>query len=169
MHFVLPVVVMSDAPETRFHTAEHGFESGERVFRQLGVNNRCHRGALARYSAGGIHVVLAEAASDGVDADHGVHVAGGDAAGDIGASHGFQGFGIFPVRLCGDSDPEPLVEQIAADYRGSERRMFHIGVAGDEKNVNGIPAESFHLKAGHRQKFDVFVHDHSCWFRLRLA
>ena len=57
-----------------------------------------------------------------------------------------------PVRLGDDADPKALRLQQPADDRHAEARMVDIGVAGDEDDVAGIPAERLHLRARHRQQ-----------------
>ena len=152
---------MRDAAKARFDAAENGFDSGKCAFGKLSVDNRRHRRPVSGFAAGGVHVVFAETAADSVDADHGVHVSGRDSDCDIGAPHDFERLGILPVRLGDHADAEPFIEQVTPDYGGSERRVFHIGVTCQKQNVDGIPAESFHLAAGHRQKFYIFVHKRS--------
>ena len=50
--------------------------------------------------------------------------------------------GAGPVGLGDDADPETLRFQHPTDHRHAEAGMVDIGVAGDQDDVAGVPAQS---------------------------
>ena len=161
-HFVLPVIVMGHAAHAGFHAAEHGRDAGESTFAELGIDHRRHRRFQTGFPAGRIHVVRTQTAADGIDADHGIHIAGGDAAGDAGATHDLDRIGIFPVGLCDDADAPAVIEEEPSDQRHAEGRMVHVGVAGDQQYIEFLPAQLIHFRPAHRDKLRFQIHAAPC-------
>jgi len=57
-----------------------------------------------------------------------------------------------PVRLANDADAEALRFEQAPDQRHAEARVVDVGVAGDQDDVAGIPAQGVHFGARHGQE-----------------
>ena len=57
-----------------------------------------------------------------------------------------------PVGLADDADAEPLGFEQPPDQRHAEARMIDVGVAGDDDDVAGVPAQRAHFLARHRQE-----------------
>ena len=70
-----------------------------------------------------------------------VHVAGADAEEQARAGRtGARARATPPVGLAQDRDPEPGGLEHAAEDRHGERRVIDVGVAGDEDDVDRVPA-----------------------------
>jgi hypothetical protein len=118
----------------------------------LGVDGDGAVGALVGLGVGGVGVVGADLAVGGVAVDHRIHVAGGDAEIQRRLAERAEGVGGVPVGLADDADAVALCFQQAPDQRHAEARVVDVGVAGDEDDVAGVPAERGHLGARHRQE-----------------
>ena len=161
---ILPVVVVDDPSHACLQSTEHDRNAGKRLPDQLGVDGERVRRPLAGLAVFRKTVITAEAAADGVDVDHGIHVAAGDAAADAGTPHHLERFRIAPVRLGDESDPVTAVDQQPTDDRHAERRVIDVAVAGDQQNIEFFEPGGEHLLAGRRQKFGLTdrVHRFSC-------
>jgi hypothetical protein len=151
-HLVRPVVVMGNATQAGFDAADHDRRVGIGLAAALAVDNHRPIRALAAFVVGGVGVVMAQASVGGVAIDHRIHVAGSDSEKQIRLTQRPEGLGRGPIRLGNDADPETLRFQQPADDGHAEAGMIHVGVAGDQDNVAGIPAERVHLGARHRQE-----------------
>ena len=159
-HLILPVVVVSDPPETRFHPAEDRGLSGECRLAELGIDHRCMGRLQTGLTAGRKHVLMAHAASRRVNADHRVHVSAGDGTADGGRAEGLERVGILPVRLGDHADTIALIHQQTPDQCRTEGWMVHIGIARNKKDVDRIPFAGFHLFPGQRNKSGQIVFGH---------
>ena len=164
-HLVLPVVVMSDPPETRLHPAEDRWFSGKCSLAELGIDHRRMGWFQPRLSAGRKHIFMTHAASRRIDANHGVHVAAGDGTADRGRAEGLERVGILPVRLGDHADTIARIHQQTPDQSRTERRMVHIGITGNKQDVNRIPFAGFHLFPGQRDKSGQIVFGHKSLLR----
>ena len=151
-HLVGPVVVMGDAAQRTFNAAEHDRHVAECLAAALRIDDYRPVGAPAALAMGCVAVVMAQTAVGRVAVDHGIHVAAGDAEEQGRPSERRERLGAVPVRLGDDADPESLRFQEAPDDGHAETRVVHIGVAGDQHDVAGVPAEQVHLLARHRQE-----------------
>ena len=131
--------------------------SGERFLAALAIDQRTAIGACAALPAGRVGIIRAQFAVGGVAVDHRIHVAGGDAEKQVRFAEHLERFFRMPVRLRNDTDTKTLRLEQAADDGHTERRMVHIGIAGDDNDVAGIPAKRIHLRPGHGQEFSGAV------------
>ncbi len=60
--------------------------------------------------------------------------------------------GAVPVRLRDDAHAQAHGLQHPADERHAEAGVVHIGIAGDQHDVAGVPAQRRHLGARHGQE-----------------
>ncbi len=108
--------------------------------------------ATARPPAGGVGVVGTGFAVRGIAVDHGIHVAGGDAEEEVRPAERLERRFRLPVRLGDDADAETLGLQQPPDDGHAEGGVIDVGIARDEDDVAGIPAQGIHLRAAHGQK-----------------
>jgi hypothetical protein len=88
----------------------------------------------------------------GVAIDHRIHVAGSHAEEQVRLAERLESPGRQPVRLADDADTKTLRLEQTADQRHAEARVVDVGVAGDQDDVAGIPAELVHLGPRHWQE-----------------
>jgi len=155
---ILPVVIMSNTAHARLHSAEHSGNSRKRRFAELGIDNGRHLRFEPGAPARRINVVTPEAAPDGINTEHGIHIAGCDSTGDARPAHHLDRIGIPPVRLCNDADPPPFRQQKTPDQRHGKRGMIHICVARHKQNIEFLPAEMDRLGAAHGNEFRFVFH-----------
>ena len=151
-HLVLPVVVVGDAAQGGFDATEHHRDVGVGFLAALAVDQAGAVGALAGDAAGGVGVVGTDLTVGGVAVDHGVHVAGGDPEEQVRLAELHEVVLRAPVGLGDDPHAEALGLQQAADDGHAERRMIDVGIAGDDDDVAGIPAQLIHLFPAHGQE-----------------
>ena len=149
-HLLGPVVVMGDATQRRLDAAEHDRHILERLAAALRVDEGAAIRPPAALAAGGVGVVVAQPAVRRVAVDHRIHVAAGDAEEQGRLAQRLERFGRLPVGLGDDADAIALGFEQPADNRHAEARVIDIGVAGDQHDVAGVPAEGGHLGASHR-------------------
>jgi hypothetical protein len=106
----------------------------------------------AAFAARCVGIVRSRLSIRRVAVDHRVHVAGGDAKEQVRPAQGLEGILRSPGGLRDDAHAEPLALQQAPDDRHTEGGMIDVGVAGDDDDVAGIPAQRIHLGARGRQK-----------------
>ncbi len=132
--------------------ADDDRRAGVSLAAALGVDGDGAVGTLVGFGVGSVGVVGADFAVGGVAVDHRIHVAGGDAEIQRRLAERAEGVGRVPVGLANDADAIALRFQQAPDQRHAEAGVVDVGVAGDEDDVAGVPAERGHLGARHRQK-----------------
>ena len=148
---VAPVVVMSQPAERGLDAAGDDRHARKRLAGPLAVGDRRAIGPQADPAAGRIGVVVADLLVGRVVVDHAVHVAGADAEEQPRAAELPPGLGAPPVGLAQDRDPKPGRLEHPAQDPHRERRMIDVGVAGDEHDVDVVPAPRLHLGAAGRQ------------------
>ena len=147
--FVRPVVEVSDAAETGFDAADHDGDVREEVFEDVGVDGGGVVGAEAVIAAGGVGVFAAAFSGSGVVIDHGVHAAGGDAEEEPWGAEFFEVAEVVaPIGLGDDGDLEAFGFEETADDGGAEGRVVDVGVAGDDDDIEFVPAACEDFVAG---------------------
>ena len=157
-HGVVPVVIMRKAAQGGLDPADDHRRVGKGLSGAVAVNDDGAVGAAAALPAGGIEVVAAPLFGHGVVGDHRVEIAGVDQHGEARPAHGAEGVRRVPVGLGEDGDAEPRLFQHAADDRGAEGRMIHIGVARDQQKVIPVPAAGDQVVAADGQKVQAVGH-----------
>ena len=76
----------------------------------------------------------------------------GNAEEQIRFAQGLESVDVLPIGLGDDADAKALRFQGPADHRHAEAGVVDIGIAGDDDDVAGIPAELLHLGPAHRQE-----------------
>ena len=141
---------MGDAPQAGLDAADDDRYTGERLARTLRIDDHRAVGPQSALTARRVGIIAADAPIARIAVDHRVHVAGGDAEEEVRLAEHAERVGALPVRLRDDADTEALRLKQAPDDRHAKARMVDVGVAGDDDDVAGIPAERVHLGAGHR-------------------
>ncbi|MNP27478.1 hypothetical protein D3C76_1203910 [compost metagenome] len=144
---------MGDTAQRGLDAAEHDRHALVRLAAALAVDHAGAIRALAGQAARGIGVVGTDLLVGGVAVDHRVHVAGRDTEEQVRLAELHEVVFGLPVRLGNDAHAEALGFQQAADDGHAERRMVDVGIAGDDDDVAGIPAELIHLRPAHRQEW----------------
>ncbi len=152
-HLVAPVVVVGNAPQRAFDTAQNNGHILVGFTAALAVDDGRAVGALATHVARGVGVVGADLAVSRITVDHRVHVARRHTPKQIGLAQGLEGIGTVPIGLCNDADTKALGFQHTADDGHAKARVVHIRVAGDQDDVAAVPAQLVHLGTAHRQKW----------------
>ncbi len=145
-HLLRPVVEVRDAPERRLDAADHDRHVLVRLPGALRVHDHAAVGPRAGHAVRGVGVVAADAAVRGVAVHHRIHVAAGDAEEQVRLAQAHEVAGRVPVGLGDDADAEALRLEHAADDGHAEAGVVHVGVARDDDDVAGIPAERVHLR-----------------------
>ena len=166
-HFILPVIVMSQAAHTSTDAAEDRGDAGESGFAQLDIDGFGMWWSHSGFTGRGVHIFVPQSSSCGINTNHGIHIAAGDSASDFGASEEFQRVRIFPIRLSDHADPESVMFQQSADDSRAERRVIHIGIAGDKQDINGIPFTRLHFFFCHGEKFGK-IHNYTIQKKVRF-
>jgi hypothetical protein len=149
-HLVRPVIIMGNAAQAGFDRADHYVAAGKGFATALRIDDDGMIGPLVRFTVRGISVVGAWLAIGGVAIDHRIHVAGGDAEEQIRLAERPESLCRQPVGLTDDADTKTLRLEQTPDQRHAETRVIDVGVAGDEDDVAGIPAEEVHFGTRHR-------------------
>ncbi len=158
-HPVLPVVVVGDAPQRGLDPADHdGCGRPERPARQPGVDRHGPIGAPSRLPTRRVGVVRSGALVGGVVVDERVHRTGGDPDEQAGAPQAQEVLGRVPARLGHDSHPESACLQDPADHRCPEGGVIDVGVAGDQEDVDAVPAAGRDLGGMHGQEPGRRIH-----------
>ena len=144
-HRVVPVIVVGEAPEARLQSADHDRHVRECLARPVRVDDHGAVGPAAGALSGGVKVLAAAFFRGGVVRDHAVEVAGADQHAELRPSHRGEVVRAVPVRLREHRHAVARRLQHAADHRGAEGRMVHVGVAGDEQEVVPPPAAGDHI------------------------
>ena len=149
---VAPVIVMGQAPQRGLDAAGDDRHAGKRLAGALAVGESGAVGPQADPAAGAVGVVVADLLVGRVVVDHAVHVAGADAEEQPRPAELPPGLGAAPVGLAQDRHAKPgRLEHAAQDAHG-ECRMIDVGVAGDEDDVDLVPAPRVHLGTRCRQR-----------------
>ena len=148
-HLLRPIVEVGDTPQAGLDAADDDRYTGERLARTLRIDDHRAVGPQSALTARRVGIIAADAPIARIAVDHRVHVAGGDAEEEVRFAEHAERVGALPVRLRDDADPEALRLEQAPDDRHAEARMVDVGVAGDDDDVAGVPAERVHLGARH--------------------
>ena len=151
-NFFGPVVEVRDATQRRFDTTDDERGIGKRFTSTLCVNDDGTVRPFAALAVRRVRVVAAHATVRRVAVHHRVHVAGGDAEEQVRAAKLRERIGTAPVRLSKNANAETLGFQQAPHERHAEAGVVDVGIAGDQDDVAGIPAEQVHLRAGNGQE-----------------
>ena len=143
---------MGNAAQAGLDRADDHVAAGEGLAAALGIDGDRAVRPLVGLGVGRVGVVGADLAVGGVAVDHRIHVAGGDAEEQVGFAQFPEVGRRIPVRLADDADAETLRFEQAPDQRHAEAGMVDVGVAGDQDDVAGIPAERVHFGARHGQE-----------------
>ena len=100
-------------------------------------------------SAGSIGVKVAAFFRHGIMVDHGIHVAGTNQKSQPRTAEPHDVFAVFPVGLRYNADFVTVFLENAGNYRGTERRMVHVGVAQNINKISLLPAASLHFFSCH--------------------
>ncbi len=118
----------------------------------LGVDCRGVVRPFVRRAVWRVGIIGTDLAVGGITVDHRVHVPGGNAEIQVGPTQGSEWIDRAPVRLSYDTDPEALGLQQPPDQRHAEAGVVDVGIAGDQNDVAGVPAEYGHFLLRHGQK-----------------
>ena len=146
-----PVVEVRDAAQAGLDAADDERNALEGLPHALRVDDHRVIGAPAGLAIRRVGVVRPDAAIRRVAVHHGVHVARRHAEEERGRAQRLEGLGGGPVRLGDDADAKALGFEQASDHGHAEARVVHVGVAGDQDDVAGVPPQRVHLGAGHGQ------------------
>jgi hypothetical protein len=151
-HPVLPVIIVSDPAQGRLDAAEHDRHVLVGFLAALAVHQAGTIGPRAGQATRGVGVVGADFLVGGVAVDHRIHVAGRDTEEQVRLAELHEVVLGLPVGLGNDADPETLGLEQATDDCHAERRVIDVGIARDNDDVAGIPAELIHLLPAHGQE-----------------
>ena len=118
----------------------------------MAIRQRRPVGPQADPAAGRIGVVVADLFVGRVMIDQRIHVAGADGEEQPRPAELPPRLDDSPVRLAQHGDAKSGRFQHAAQDRHGEARVIDVGVAGDENDIDGIPAALAHLGRRHRQR-----------------
>ncbi len=147
-----PVVVVRDAPKRRLDASQHDRHSRERLPAQVGVHDRRAVRAHARAATGRVLIFGPHLLLRGQPVEHRIEVARADADEKARPSHSKDVAGVPPIGLRDDADFVATAFEEASDENRSERGVVDVGVAGDDEDVELVPAARLHLGAGRRQE-----------------
>ena len=139
---------MGQAAKRRLDAAGDDGDAGEGFPRPLAIDERGPVRPQADAAAGGIGVVVADFLVGGVVVDERVHVPRAYREEETGTAELPPGFAGLPQRLAQDGDAEPRAFEHAVQDRHGEAGVVDVGVAGDEDDVDGVPAAFAHLRSG---------------------
>jgi hypothetical protein len=105
-------------------------------------------GAQADLAAGGVGVVVADLLVGGVVINERIHVAGADGEEEAWPAELPPRFARAPIGLAEDRDAKPRRLEHPAQDRHREAGVVDVGVAGDEDDVDRIPAARIHVWRG---------------------
>ena len=142
---------MRDAPQACLDATDDNGHIFISLAATLGIYHHGVIRPFTRLPVRRIGIVAADLAIRGITIDHGIHVARRDPVKQVGLSESPKIADTGPVRLGNDADPESLGLKHAADHRHAETGMVHVGIAADQNNIAGIPAQRIHLPTGNRQ------------------
>ena len=158
---VAPVVVVGQSAQRCLDAADH--DGRVRVERLEDARIDGHRavGAESGLAAGRVGVVAAQAEVGRVVVHHRIHAAGRDAEEEA----RFAQFAevaqvVAPVGLRHDGHAVAFGLQQPADDRRSEGGVIDVGIAGEQDDVEVVPAECFHLFGRGREPVARVVGSH---------
>ena len=151
-NFVRPVVVMGNAAQASFDSAQDNRNVFVGFAAALAVDNGGAVGALAANVTGGVGIIAANFSIRGVAVDHGIHVSRRHTPKQIGLTQYLERFGTLPIGLGNDADAKALGFEHAPDNCHAKTGMVHIRVACHQNNIAAVPAQLVHLCAAHWEK-----------------
>jgi hypothetical protein len=151
-HLLGPVVVVRNAAQRGLDAADHDGHVLVGLARALRVDDHAAVRPGARDAVRRIGVVASDAAIRGVAVHHRIHVAARDTEEQVRPAEAHEVARGMPVRLGDDPDTEALRLEYATDDGHAEARVVHVGVARDDDDVAGVPAELVHLCPRHGQE-----------------
>ncbi len=147
---------MGQAAQRRLDAAGDDRHAGERLAGAMAVGQRGAIGTQADAAARRIGVVVADLLVGRVVVDERIHVAGADAEEQARPAKLPPRLAAMPVRLAEHGDAEAGRLQHARQDGHGEAGMIDVGVAGDEDDIDAVPAARPHLgAAGRRQRRGV--------------
>jgi len=152
-HPVVPGVVMGNAAQAGLDPTQHQRRgSFEMLADQVGVGKHRPVRSASVLPARGVVIGFAALARGGAVGNHGIDRAASDAP----EQRGFAETGDVVLRLeiglGNDSDPEAVPDQEFANHSHADKRRVDVGVAGDEDDVEPIPAQLSHFFSGAGEK-----------------
>ncbi len=150
--FFGPVVEVRDTPQRGLDAADDDGHVLVGLAGTLRIHDHATVGSRAGDAVRRVGIVAADPAIRGVAIHHRIHVATGDAEEQVRPAELHEVAGGVPVGLGNDADAESLSFEHAPDDGHAEARVVHVGVAGDDDDVAGIPAELIHLRPRHGQE-----------------
>ena len=156
---VAPVVVMGEAAEGGFDAACDDGDAGVGFAGALAVGEGRAVGAEADSAAGRVGVIVSDFAVSRVMVDHRVHVAGADAEEQLRAAETAPIVDAFPVRLAHDADAVAGGFEDSPEDRHREAGVIDVGVAGDEHDVEFVPAAGAGFFQRHGERASGFELD----------
>ena len=146
---VVPIVVVREAPQGRFHPAYDHRDLRPELLEDAGVDGHRAVRALACLALGGVGVVVAQALGGGVVVDHGIHRPGVHREIEPGSPQLAEIAQVVPpVRLRHDGHPVAPVLEPSGYAGGAETGVVHVCVTCEKDDVNIVPAELLDLLHG---------------------
>ena len=151
-HLVVPVVIVGETAEARFHAADENRHIAVRLPDSVAVDDGRAVGAHEAFAAGGVGIVVAALFRDGIVVDHAVNHARGHQKAKPGLAELLERGSILPRRQTEHCHAIACLLQNAADNCQPERRVIYIRVAADIHKVGRIPAARVAFVQRHGQK-----------------
>ena len=139
-HLVVPIVIVGETAEARFHAADENRHIAVRLPDSVAVDDGRAVGAHETFAAGGVGIVVAALFRDGIVVDHAVNHARGHQKAKPGLAELLERGSILPRRQTEHCHAIARLLQNAADNCQPERRVIYIRVAADIHKVGRIPA-----------------------------
>jgi hypothetical protein len=147
-----PVVVVRDAAKRSLDAAEDERQPGERLATEVRVDDARAVGPRVGAPAGRVLILGPHLLLRGQLVQHRVEVARGDADEEARPAHARDVRRRVPARLGDDADLEAATLEEARDEDGTERGMIDVRVAGDDQDVELVPAARAHLLTRGREE-----------------
>ena len=148
--FILPVIVVGEAPQGGFQPADNQGQIRIQSPDDAAVDNHRPIRAQASLFPRGVGVLAPALSGGGVVGHHGVDVAGVHQKAQPGPAKPLEIPVVLPVRLGQNGHLEPGVFQHPGDNGGAEGVVVHIGVPGDQDKIRLLPAPGPHILHGNR-------------------
>ncbi|VTR70899.1 conserved hypothetical protein [Desulfosarcina cetonica] len=146
-HAVVPVVVMGQPAHAGLEAADHHGSVLERLAHAVGVDDQGPVGTQARAPPRRKVVGLAGPLVGRIVGHHGIDIARGDTEEQTRRAQPLEIIDAAPIRLGNDAHPEAACHQHPADQRHPKGRMIHVGIPGDQDDVQRIPTPWLHIRS----------------------
>ena len=146
-HAVVPVVIVGQPAHAGLDPADdHGYLL-EGLAHAVGINDQRPVRPQAGLPARGVIVLLTGSLVGRIVGHHGIHVARGDAEKEPWPPQALEIRDRPPVGLGDDAHPVSTGFQHAADQRHPVGRMIHVGIPGDQDDIEVIPSPLLHVRS----------------------